>query len=126
MPPLMKHKLFYSNHQLTATLRRSLAAGHGDAVVHLAEGGVLPVGVVADPAALEVALDGVPGVGDALVLVALLVVVQTLVHLLGHDGVDLAAEHVHRDGGADLRWESYKTSKFIFVQASRFHLKSYD
>ena len=52
---------------------------------------------------MEVALHRVPGVGDALVLLALLVVVEPLVHLVGHDGVDLAAEHVHRDCGADLK-----------------------
>ena len=89
--------------KLTAALLGGLAAGIGDAVVLVAERGALPVGVVGDAAAMEVALHRVPGVGDALVLLALLVVVEPLVHLVGHDGVDLAAEHVHRDGGANLK-----------------------
>ena len=93
-------------HKLTAARCRGLAAGIWYAVVPVAEGGVLPVGVVGDAAALEVALHGVPGVGDALELVALPVVAQPLVHLVVHDVVHLAAEDVHRDGSADLQGKS--------------------
>ena len=100
--PLLEDGLLLFVEVILATVDGLLGAAGVGQIGAAAEGRVPPVGVVVDAAALEVQLDGVPGLGHP-GEVLLAVVLQPLPHLARDGVVGLALEHEDGHGQTDLR-----------------------